>query len=90
MIYALDPLTRIRVHVSLAPPGKRYECEHCGGRVFATDFPSGTLAFRHSENEHNDCIRTNAEPGEGWTPPEGYERPCAEQRRTSSRVLKPR
>jgi hypothetical protein len=75
MIFATDPLTRIRVHVSLATPSKAYECEHaaCAGRVFATEFPGGNLAFRHSQN--GQCIGTNAGRGERWTPPRGYERP---------------
>ncbi len=75
MIFAIDPLTRVRVHISLAIAGKVYECEHCTGRVFATEFFGGKLAFRHSENVHNDCIGANSPRCESWVPPMGYERP---------------
>lgn len=91
MTFAIDSLTGVRVHVSLAPPHKAYLCEHaaCGGLVFSTKFPGGNLAFRHSQNVHNDCIGTNAARCESWTPPAGYERPHAEQQRASSHVLRP-
>jgi hypothetical protein len=77
MILALDPITKIVVHVSLATPDKEYECMHknCGDRVKAYDFGRGHLAYGHFTNPQ--CIGVNTPRGEIWTPPPGYTRPPA-------------
>jgi hypothetical protein len=87
MITAIDPETRAVKHVSDASPNKAYECQHCGGRVFARVCRGVELAYQHSQHVHNDCIGKNTLSSENWTPPEGYVRPPSVRRAKRVRAV---
>jgi hypothetical protein len=75
MTEALEPVTGILTHISKATRGKAYQCRHCEGRVFSTEFAGGNWAYRHSKVD--DCIGRNTPRCDSWTPPPGYERPAS-------------